>query len=293
MSLDDDPRVVRQREHRAGLAVVHRAHRVEQVGADGDAGLDRLARGVEAGVGVAQGRDRRRAGESRATASSPWSSSGARVTMRTVPSAGVQQRGRPRRGRGRAAGSGSWAPQCAALSHGPSRWMPASSPARTSGASARTRRDEAVLGVGDEAGDERGRAVGAVRRDDRGRLGGVARREGGTRRRRGSAGRRSRGRGFRARCRSAGAGGVPPPAPVIRSPLVSTQPGSTSPAGRTTRSAVRITWVSPCFAGSVVEVHHERLLALLLAAGRPQVPLADDEPEQEVVEERRSRSRWG
>lgn len=97
--------------------------------------------------------------------------------------------------------------------------------------------DEAFLGVGDEARDERGRAVGAVRRDDRGRLGGVARGEGPT------------PTTVAVLVDEAGDEGSAQ-VPVTRSPLVSTQPGSTSPAGRATRSAVRITGSQPFFAGS-------------------------------------------
>ncbi len=186
--------------------------------------------------------------ESRATASSPWSSSGARVTMRTVPSPASSSRSTSARSGARSR-VGSWAPQCAALSHGPSRWMPASSPERTSGARPRTRATRrSSVSVTRLATSEVVPWARCVAMTVTASAGSPVVKAAppppwqcwstkpGTR--------------VPRRCRSAGAGGVPPPAPVTRSPLVSTQPGSTSPAGRATRSAVRITASQPFFAGS-------------------------------------------
>ena len=176
---------------------------------------------------------------STATASRPPSSSGARVTIRTAPSPASSSRVTSA-GSGARSRAGSCAPQCAPLSHGPSRWMPASSPARTSGASART--------------DASSRSVVSVTRLAIIEVVPWARWVASTVA--ASAGSpevkaappppcewasTKPGTSVPARCRSAGAGGVPPPAPVIRSPSVSTQPGSTEPDGRTTRSALSST----------------------------------------------------
>ena len=144
---------------------------------------------------------------------------------------------RPRRaaastsaGSGARSSAGSCAPQCAPLSHGPSRWMPASSPARTSGASARTdassRSGVSVTRLATIVVVPWARWVAST----------VA----------ASAGSpevkaappppcewasTNPGTSVPVRCRSAGAGGVPPPAPVTRSPSVS-HPARLDRAGR-------------------------------------------------------------
>ena len=52
------PRVLDQRGHRSGLAVVHRTHRIEQVRPDPRPGLDRRDGLVVGGIGVPDGGDR-------------------------------------------------------------------------------------------------------------------------------------------------------------------------------------------------------------------------------------------
>ena len=129
--LGGHPRVVEQRDHRAGVAVVDGRHRVEQVGGHRRAGLDRGLRAGQVGVGVpdrgdhpgvGDGPDRRqRAGPLRRD-SDHADGAGARR-----PAGGPA-----RPGPGRAAAVGSWAPQRRAESHGPSRWIPAIAPSATS-----------------------------------------------------------------------------------------------------------------------------------------------------------------
>ena len=168
------------------------------------------------------------------------------------------------------------------LSHGPSRWMPASSPSSTSVGEARApTRPAPSTRVGDQAGHHRGGAVGEVR----------ARPPRPPRRadppsndappppcacastKPGHHGRRRAGR------RPAGRGGAPGPTSAIRSPSTSTHPGAKTRAGVTTRPAEISMLRRSC------PPRRPRLLVVVLAAGRPQVPLADHEPEQEVVED--------
>ena len=77
------------------------------------------------------------ASTSRRTASMPPGSSGARVTIRTAPSPAARSASTDA-GSGVASEPGWWAPERCGLSHGPSRWMPASRPSCTSRASSRT-----------------------------------------------------------------------------------------------------------------------------------------------------------
>ena len=56
--LHGHPRILQQGDHRTGLAVVHRPHGVEQVGADARAGVDGRPRLLVGGVGVADRGDR-------------------------------------------------------------------------------------------------------------------------------------------------------------------------------------------------------------------------------------------
>ena len=83
--LDGHPRILQQRDDRAGFAVMDRAHRVEQVRAHGRARLDRRPGLFVGGLGVARPRRPRPRRRSARIAASAPSRSGARVTIRIAP----------------------------------------------------------------------------------------------------------------------------------------------------------------------------------------------------------------
>ena len=216
------------------------------------------------------------------TASIPPGSSGARVTMRTAPSPAAR-RAWTEAGSGWVSEPGWWAPERCGLSQGPSRWMPASRPSCTSRASSRTasaiRWGVSVtrLAAIDVVPWARWvsattAAASAVPRSNdappppctwRSTKPGTT--------------------VASPRSTSGARGGAPSPTSTMRSPSRSSHPGARTRAGVTTCRAARIT-------SGLVVLLEDRATAgrvvVVLATGRPEVPLPDHEPEQEVVERR-------
>ena len=186
--LDGHPRILQQRQRRSRLAMVQRPHRVEQMGADRGAqrdGVGGSARSWHRYAQAPQPLQRPPNGGSRRRLPGR---SGASVTIRIAPSPAASSASISA-----GVGSRSWvwscAPQCAALSHGPSRWMPATMPSRVDFGEHPHGRKQIGRRRGDQAGQRGGGAVPEVKRRPRA--------ESLRRRRRCTSRRRRRGRGCR------------------------------------------------------------------------------------------------
>ena len=173
--LDAGAGVLEQCEHRPGLAVVQRAHGVEQVRAGRRPGVERPARDGPARVGVAHGGDHA-ARRQHLDRLDPAVELGGEGHHAHRPAAGVDQPGHL----GRVGGAQQGGLMSAAVRGTEPRTLEVDAGQLASVDERRQGQHgglEPVHGVGDEARDERGRAVRPVGGDHRGRVTGIPRRE--------------------------------------------------------------------------------------------------------------------